>query len=304
MFPFTCSRHPAPLLRHVRPADPATATCSRPTDPARAMFPRQTRLLRHVSADPATATCSTSRSGYCDMFPAHRPRQSDMFPRQTRLLRHVPVQPTPLLRHVRPADPATATCSRPTDPARATCSPARPGYCDMFPFSRPPLLRHVRPADPATATCSRPTDLRQSDMFPRQTRLLRHVRVQPTPLLRHDQQIPLLLLTCSPAGCELRIARRRKESIQRGGNNRPGSKPDSSTQRIQSVPSVPVHRRPRRTNSRIPSPSGTRGRHLPRLQRLRPAGPPRRRNHGARPDRGTRERLLRPPLRAPASGGG
>ena len=87
------------------------------------------------------------------MFAPSRPRYCDMFTPQIGLLRHVPVQPTPLLRHVHPADRATATCSRPADPATATCSPGRPGYCDMFAPSRPPLLRHVHPADPATATC-------------------------------------------------------------------------------------------------------------------------------------------------------
>ncbi len=125
------------LLRHVHPADRATATCSRPIDSA-------------------TATCSPRRSRYCDMFAPSRPRYCDMFTPQIGLLRHVRAQPTPLLRHVHPADPATATCSRPADPATATCSPRRSRYCDMFAPSRPPLLRHVHPADRATATCPSP----------------------------------------------------------------------------------------------------------------------------------------------------
>ena len=183
---------PTPLLRHVHLADPATATCSpdrsgycdmsAPSRPRYCdMFTRQIGLLRHVPpqptpllrhvhptdratatcphpADPATATCSPDRSGYCDMSAPSRPRYCDMFTRQIGLLRHVPPQPTPLLRHVHLADPATATCSprrsrycdmftradwasatcsRPADPATATCSPGRSGYCDMFAPSRP-----------------------------------------------------------------------------------------------------------------------------------------------------------------------
>ena len=85
---------PTPLLRHVHPTDRATATCSHP-------------------ADPVTATCSLRRSGYCDMFPSNRPRYCDMFTPQIGLLRHVRAQPTPLLRHVHPADRATATCPSP-----------------------------------------------------------------------------------------------------------------------------------------------------------------------------------------------
>ena len=136
------------------------------------------------------------RSGYCDMFPSNRLRYCDMFTPQIGLLRHVPVQPTPPLRHVHPADPATATCSRPTDSATATCSPRRSGYCDMFPSNRlrycdmftpqigllrhvpvqsTPLLRHVHPAGRATATCSHPADPRYCDMFTPQIGLLRHV---------------------------------------------------------------------------------------------------------------------------------
>ena len=144
------------------------------------------------------------RSGYCDMFPSNRLRYCDMFTPQIGLLRHVPVQPTPLLRHVHPADPATATCSppdrtaipllrhvhpadratatcsHPADPATATCSPRRSGYCDMFAPSRP----------------------RYCDMFTPQIGLLRHVRTQPTPLLRHvhpaDRATATATATCSP----------------------------------------------------------------------------------------------------------
>ena len=116
---------PTPLLRHVHPADPATATCSPgrsgycdmfPSNRPRYcdMFTPQIPLLRHVyPADRATATCSPSRSRYCDMFAPSRPRYCDMFTPQIGLLRHVPPQPTPLLRHVRAADPATATCPSP-----------------------------------------------------------------------------------------------------------------------------------------------------------------------------------------------
>ena len=162
------------LLRHVR------------TQP--------TPLLRHVHpADPATATCSPRRSGYCDMFPSNRPRYCDMFTPQIPLLRHVPVQSTPLLRHVHPADRASATCSRPADPATATCSPRRSGYCDMFPSNRPrycdmftsqiPLLRHVHPADRASATCSHPADPATATCSPRRSGYCD--MFAPAPLLRH-----------------------------------------------------------------------------------------------------------------------
>ena len=116
-------------------------------------------------------------------------------------------QPTPLVRHVPPTDPATATCSTPADPASATCSPAESGYCDMFDPSRTPLVRHVQPADTASATCSpdrsRYCDMfdssrpRQSDMFPRQIPLLRHVRLQPTPPERHVLPADPATATCS-----------------------------------------------------------------------------------------------------------
>ena len=125
-----------PLLRHVHSADRPTATCSRPADPATAtcsprrprycdMFTPQIGLLRHVHptdratatcsrpTDPAIATCSPRRSRYCDMFAPSRLRYCDMFTPQIGLPRHVRIQPTPLLRHVHPADPATATCPSP-----------------------------------------------------------------------------------------------------------------------------------------------------------------------------------------------
>ena len=154
-----------PLERHVLRAEPASATCSDPADPARATCSPADPATATcwAPADPARATCSPGRSGYCDMFRSSRPRYCDMFPRQSRLLRHVRLQTIPLERHVLRAEPASATCWAPADPARATCSPGRSGYCDMFRSSRP----------------------RYCDIFPRQSRLLRHVRLQPIPLERH-----------------------------------------------------------------------------------------------------------------------
>ena len=209
-------------------------------------------------------------------------------------------------------------CSGSTDPARDDMlPPTDPAIDDMFDSSRPRDRRHVLPADPATATCSTPTDPGRDDMFSGQpTPLIDACSTpadparatcsgRPIPLLTTWLSQPTPLVRHVPPGQARTLQRVESgERIQRGANKCPSSKSDSSTPRVQSVPSFPVRRRPRRTNSRVPSPSGTRGRHLPRLQRLRPAGPPRRRNHGARPDRGTRERLLRPPLRAPTSGGG
>ena len=132
------TRRPIPPRRHVPPAEPATATCTRPTDPA-------------------PATCASRRTRYRDMYPTSRPGSSDMCLPEDPLLRHVPGQPGPLQRHVLPGGSATATCA-----------PGRTRYCDMCPASRlrssdmffpeDPLLRHVRPGRPATATCDRPTD--------------------------------------------------------------------------------------------------------------------------------------------------
>ena len=138
---------------------------------------------------------------------------------QIGLLRHVPVQPTPLLRHVHPADPATATWSRPADPATATCSPRRPRYCDMF-TRQIGLLRHVHPADRATATCSHPADPatatcspdrsgycdmflpsrpRYCDMFTPQIGLLRHVHSADRSTATCSRPTDPATATCSPA---------------------------------------------------------------------------------------------------------
>ena len=148
------TRQPIPPQRHVPPAESATATCTRPTDPGPAtcssrttrycdMYPaadpapatcapRRTRDCACTRpADPAPATCASRRSRYCDMYPARRSRSSDMCVPEEPLLRHVPGLPSPLQRHVRPGGPATATCTPPTDPAPATCAPRRTGYCDM-----------------------------------------------------------------------------------------------------------------------------------------------------------------------------
>ena len=122
-----CTRQ-TPLLRHVTPAESATATCTRSTDPATATC--------EPSAGTAPATCDPRRTTYCDMYPARRPRLSGMFLPQNHLLRHVTCQPIRLQRHVPPADTATATCAGPPNPPE----------------------RHVPPADAPTATCGEPAE--------------------------------------------------------------------------------------------------------------------------------------------------
>ena len=120
-----CDMFGSPLERHVPPtrprycdmfgssrpprADrPATATCSAPTGPARAMSPatsleRPATATCSAPADPARATCSPVRPRYPLL-------------RATCSAPHVRLQQIPLERHVPPSD------SR---------------YCDMFSSSRP-----------------------------------------------------------------------------------------------------------------------------------------------------------------------
>ena len=158
----TSADHAAPYQRadrttfESRSARPLAAPATRavPFNRHRGPAGRETRIAHCEKARGRLGTPTSGR---------HRWAQPSE-PRVARLLRHVRPQPTPLERHVPPADPASATCS-----------PGRSGYCDMFASSRS----------------------RYCDMFPRQIRLLRHVRLQPIPLLRHVPPADPATATCS-----------------------------------------------------------------------------------------------------------